>query len=188
MWCYLVPHQNILSRVATNQLTRLCLAEPVETDHITNSDMMSPMEEQPQYIYATNGYVDQTGGPPPVYYINGESLRFRAYEQLPDAYTAVYVCTRVCCRLSCFVIYAVATHLFFLSSCHILPAENDLDKFVIFDSLGLTFSRVADADSDRPKPVDFQLLLLLGQVVWRQADRALTKKFGWGLIAFGLSS
>jgi len=34
--------------------------------------MMSPMEEQPQYIYATNGYVDQTGGPPPpVYYING---------------------------------------------------------------------------------------------------------------------
>lgn len=46
--------------------------EPIETDQITNSDMMSPMEEQPQFIYATNGYVDQTGGPPPpVYYING---------------------------------------------------------------------------------------------------------------------
>lgn len=46
--------------------------EPVETDQITNSDMMSPMEEHPQYIYATNGYVDQTGGPPPpLYYING---------------------------------------------------------------------------------------------------------------------
>lgn len=45
--------------------------EPIETDQITNSDMMSPIEEQPQYIYATNGYVDQTGGPPPVYYING---------------------------------------------------------------------------------------------------------------------
>lgn len=46
--------------------------EPVETDQITNSEMMSPMEEQPQYIYTTNGYVDQTGAPPPpVYYING---------------------------------------------------------------------------------------------------------------------
>jgi hypothetical protein len=111
MWCYLDPHQNILSRLATNHLTRLCVAEPVETDQITNSDMMSPMDEQPQYIYATNGYVDQTGGPPPpVYYINGESLRFRACEQLPDAYTAVYVCTRVGCRLSCFLIYAVARH------------------------------------------------------------------------------
>lgn len=165
MWCYLDPHQNILSRLATNELTRLCVAEPVETDQITSSDMMSPMEEQPQYIYATNGYVDQTGGPPPpVYYINGESLRFRAYEQLPDAYTAVYVCTRtrVACRLSCFVIYAVARHLFFLSSFRILPAENDSDKFVIFDSLHLTFSRVADADSDRLKQADFHFLLLLG--------------------------
>ena len=115
MWCYLVPHQNILSRLATNQLTRLCVAEPVETDQITNSDMMSPMEEQPQYIYATNGYVDQTGGPPPpVYYINGESLRFRGYEQLPDAYIAVYVCTRVGCRLSC-VSYLCCCHAFFFA-------------------------------------------------------------------------
>jgi len=110
---------------------------------------MSPMEEHPQYIYATNGYVDQTGGPPPVYYINGESLRFRAYEQLPYAYIGVYVCTRVGCRLSCVVSYAVAKHLFFLSSYHILTAENDWDKFEIFDSQHLTFSRIADTDSDR---------------------------------------
>lgn len=89
---------------------------------------MSPMEEQPQYIYTTNGYVDQTGGPPPpVYYINGES-RFRAYEQLPDA------------------------------------------------------------DSDRPKQPDFQLLLLLGKRIWRHTDRALTEKVDRSLIAFGLSS
>jgi hypothetical protein len=78
MWCYLVRYQNVLSLLPTYQLTRLCVAEPFETDHITSSEMMSPMEEQPQYIYATNGYVDHTGGPPPVYYINGESLRFRA--------------------------------------------------------------------------------------------------------------
>ena len=109
MWYYLVPHQNILSRIATNQLTHFCVAEPVETDQITNSDMMSPMEEQPQYIYTTNGYVDQTGGPPPpVYYINGE--------QLLNVCIAAYVCERVGCRLSCVAIYAVATHLFFLSS------------------------------------------------------------------------
>lgn len=69
------------------------------------------MEEQPQYIYATNGYVDQTGGPPPpVYYINGELLRFRAYEQIPDADIAVYFCARVGCEISCVVIYAVATY------------------------------------------------------------------------------
>jgi hypothetical protein len=107
------------------------------------------MEEHPQYIYATNGYVDQTGGPPPpVYYINGESLRLRAYEQLPGAYISVYVRTRVGCRLSCVVIYAVAMHLLFFSSYHILPTENDSDKFVIFDNLLLTFPRVADIDSD----------------------------------------
>ena len=147
MWCYLFPHQNIPSRFATNQLTRLCVAEPVETDQITNSDMMSPMEEHPQYIYATNGYVDQTGGPPPpVYYINGESLRLRAYEQLPDAYIAVYVCTRFGCRFSRVVIYAVVTHSLFLSSYYTLAAENDSDKFVIFDSLRPTFSRLADID------------------------------------------
>jgi hypothetical protein len=99
-----------------------------------------------------------------------------------------FVCTRVGCRLSCVVIYAVATHLFFLSSYHILPAENDSDKFEIFDSLYLTFSRIADADSGRPKQPDFQLLLLLGQIIWRQTDRALTEKVGQGLIAFGLSS
>lgn len=166
MCCYLVPHQDTLSRLATNQLTRFCVAEPVDTDHITNSDMMSPMEEQPQYIYATNGYVDQTGGPPPpVYYINGESLRIRAYEQLLNAYIAVYVCERVGCRLSCVVIYAVATHLFFLSSYHILPAENYSDKFEIFDSLRLTISRFADTDSNRPKQPNFRLLLLLGNII-----------------------
>jgi hypothetical protein len=159
MWCYLFPHQNILSRFATNQLTRLCVAEPVETDQITNSDMMSPMEEHPQYIYATNGYVDQTGGPPPpVYYINGESLRLRAYEQLPDAYIAVYVCTRFGCRFSWAVIYAVVRHSLFLSSYYTLPAENDSDKFVIFDSLRPTFSRVADIDSDRLKTTWFSAL------------------------------
>jgi hypothetical protein len=52
---------------------RLFVAEPTENDQTTSSGIMSPVEEQPQYIYATNGYVDQTGGPPPdVYYINGE--------------------------------------------------------------------------------------------------------------------
>ncbi|XP_023722822.1 uncharacterized protein LOC111872850 isoform X2 [Cryptotermes secundus] len=46
--------------------------EPIENDQTTSSDVMSPVEEHPQYIYATNGYVDQTGGPPPgLYYING---------------------------------------------------------------------------------------------------------------------
>ncbi|XP_069693584.1 serine-rich adhesin for platelets-like isoform X1 [Periplaneta americana] len=46
--------------------------EATENDQTTSSDVMSPMEEQPHYIYATNGYVDQTGGPPPgLYYING---------------------------------------------------------------------------------------------------------------------
>ena len=114
MWCYLVAHQNILTRITTNQLTRFCVAELVETDQITSSDMMSPMEEQAQYIYTTNGYVDQTGGPPPhVYYINGESLKFQAYEQPLDACIAVHVCERVGCRPSCVAIYAFATPLFF---------------------------------------------------------------------------
>jgi hypothetical protein len=63
----------------------LCVAEPIETDQITSGDMMSPIEEQPQYIYATNGYVDQTAGPPPVYYINGESLRFPIHKSFTDA-------------------------------------------------------------------------------------------------------
>jgi hypothetical protein len=55
------------------------------------------------------------------------------------AYIAVYVCTRVGCRLSSVVIYNVATHLLFLSSYYILPAENDSDKFVIFDVCTLLF-------------------------------------------------
>ncbi|XP_021922932.1 uncharacterized protein LOC110831348 isoform X2 [Zootermopsis nevadensis] len=46
--------------------------EPMENDHTTNSDMMSPSEDDPHYMYPANGYVDQTGGPPPgLYYING---------------------------------------------------------------------------------------------------------------------
>ncbi|KAJ9582685.1 hypothetical protein L9F63_022968, partial [Diploptera punctata] len=45
--------------------------EVMENDQ-TSSEMMSPVEEPPQYVYATNGYVDQTGAPPPsLYYING---------------------------------------------------------------------------------------------------------------------
>jgi hypothetical protein len=46
------------------------VAECTENDQTASSDVMSPAEEHPPYIYATNGYVDQTG--PAVYYINGE--------------------------------------------------------------------------------------------------------------------
>lgn len=74
------------------------------------------MEEQPQYIYATNGYVDHTGGPPPVYYINGESLRFRAYEQLLYAYIAVMFVQGLVVDSKCVLIYGVATILFFLNT------------------------------------------------------------------------
>lgn len=85
--------------MAANQLIALCVAEPIETDLITTSEMMSPIEEQPQYIYATNGYVDQTGAapppPPPVYYINGESVC-----SCPNLNIAVRVWVRVGCPLS----------------------------------------------------------------------------------------
>ena len=52
----------------------------------------------------------------------------------------------------------------------------------------LTFSRVADIDSDRPKPPDYQLLLLFGKIIWRQTGRILTERVGWGIIAFDFSS
>jgi hypothetical protein len=79
---------------------------------------------------------------------------------------AVYGCVRVSCRLSCIVIYADATYLFFLSSYRILAAEYNSYKFVILDCMRLAFSRVAATDSVRLKQPDFQHLLLLGKIIW----------------------
>ena len=51
----------------------VCFVSEVMENDQTSSEMLSPVEEQPQYVYATNGYVDQTGAPPPgLYFINGK--------------------------------------------------------------------------------------------------------------------